>query len=198
MGGWPPEKNAAFTWYFYIRNKDGDLVTGAAARDAEISKDGGSFTNTDGTEAEIGEGLYSVALTATEMNADVVALICKTTTNKAKTAAQVIYTTTQQLDDLAVTVTRAVQPQQNIALSNIMFLMVDDTDHVTPKTGLTVTGERSIDAGAFAAVTGTIAEISDGIYQFDASAADMNGAFITFRFSGTAADDTFITFETTT
>ena len=87
-------------------------------------------------------------------------------------------------------------PTQNEALSNIEFLMVDSTDHVTPKTGLTVTGQRSIDGGAFGAVSGTIAEVSNGIYQFDALAADMNGGIITFRFSGTGADDTFLTIRT--
>ena len=93
-------------------------------------------------------------------------------------------------------IARAIGIQTNTAFSNIEFLMVDSTDHVTPKTGLSVTGERSIDGGAFAAVSGSIAEVSDGIYQFDALAADLNGTVITFRFSGTAADDTFITVKT--
>lgn len=95
-------------------------------------------------------------------------------------------------------VTRAIQPQINTAFNNIEFLMVDDDDHVTPKTGLTVSGHKSLDGGAFAVVAGTIAEVANGIYQFDASAADMNGAIVTFRFSATDADDTFITIKTTT
>jgi hypothetical protein len=81
------------------------------------------------------------------------------------------------------------------AMSNLEFLMVDSTTK-DPSTGLTVTGEKSIDGGAFAAVTGTIAEVGNGIYQFDASAADMNGEIITFRFSSAGADDTFITYKT--
>ena len=74
--------------------------------------------------------------------------------------------------------------------------MVDSTDHVTPETGLSPTVERSIDGGAFATGTNTPAEVSDGIYQYDASAADMNGAVITFRFSASGADDRFLTFTT--
>lgn len=90
-------------------------------------------------------------------------------------------------------IARAILPQTNQALSNLEFLMVDSTDHVTPETGLTVTGQRSIDGGAFAAVSGTIAEVGNGIYQFDAAAADVNGTITTFRFSATGADDTFLT-----
>lgn len=85
--------------------------------------------------------------------------------------------------------------KKNAALSNFEFLMVDSTDHVTPKTGLTVTGQRSIDGGAFAAVGGSIAEVANGIYQFDALAADTNGDLITWRFSAAAADDVFFTFK---
>ena len=74
--------------------------------------------------------------------------------------------------------------------------MVDSTDHITGKTGLTLTIERSIDGGAFSSGTGTAAEVSDGIYQYDASAADMNGSIITFKFTGTDADPTFLTVRT--
>jgi hypothetical protein len=92
------------------------------------------------------------------------------------------------IDDLAI--------KKNTAFSNFEFLMVLTSDHVTPATGKTVTGQRSIDGGAFAGVTGTIAEVSNGIYQFDALAADTNGDVITWRFSEGSSDDTFVTFKT--
>ena len=87
-------------------------------------------------------------------------------------------------------------PEINQAFSDIEFLMVLTSDHVTVATGLTVTGERSIDSGAFVTVSGTITEVSDGIYQFDALAADMNGGTITFRFSSGTADDSFVFIKT--
>lgn len=90
----------------------------------------------------------------------------------------------------------AILPVKNVALSNIEFEMVDATDFATPETGLTVSGTRSIDGGAFGAVTGTIAEVASGIYQLDASQADMNGTIITFRFTATGAADTFLTIRT--
>lgn len=86
--------------------------------------------------------------------------------------------------------------QKNATFNNFMFEMVLTSDHVTPATGLTVTGQRSIDAGSYANVTGTITEISNGTYQIDLTAADTNGDIITYRFSGTAADDTKITITT--
>ena len=87
--------------------------------------------------------------------------------------------------------------QANKALANIQFLMVDSTDHRTPKTGLTVTGYVSLDAAAFGATATSIAEVANGTYQYDAQAADMNGGTVTFRFTATGADDCFITFLTT-
>lgn len=96
----------------------------------------------------------------------------------------------------------AILPLQNAPLSNIEFLFVAASDHVTPVTGATgIAGSRSIDGGAFVAVSGSIAEVANGIYQFDAVAADMNGGIITFRFLATggtpgAPDDTFLTIVT--
>ena len=86
---------------------------------------------------------------------------------------------------------------KNQAYSNFEFLMVLASDHVTPATGLTVTGQRSIDGAAFGSTTGTIAEVSNGIYQIDFLAADTNGDVITYRFSSGTADDTFISVITT-
>ena len=97
----------------------------------------------------------------------------------------------------------AILPTQNAAFSNIGFLFVAASDHVTPVTGATgMAVTRSIDGGSFSSGTGTgPAEIGNGIYQYDASAADMNGGVITFRFTATggtpgAPDDRFLTIVT--
>lgn len=96
-------------------------------------------------------------------------------------------------------------PTQNAAFDDINFLFVDNTDHVTPVTGATgMSVDRSINSGAFSSGTGTgPTEISGavGMYQYDASAADMNGGVITFKFSATggtpnAPDDVFLTIVT--
>ena len=101
MAGWPPAKNAAFTWYFVIRDADGDLVASATALDVEFSVDGGVFADVAGTEVDEGQGFYSCPISAAEMNGDAIMLMCKTSTAGAKTAAQIIYTSTRQIDDLA-------------------------------------------------------------------------------------------------
>jgi hypothetical protein len=96
----------------------------------------------------------------------------------------------------AVAIANAVLPQKNVAFSDIYVNMVLSSDHVTASTGLTLGVTRSIDGGAFGAGTGTAAEISSGVYQYDASAADMNGSLIIFRFTGASSDDTFVVVRT--
>ncbi len=92
----------------------------------------------------------------------------------------------------------AILPPKNAAFADVEFLMVDSTDHVTPKTALTITATRSIDGGAFGAKdAGTIiAEVGNGVYQIDIAAADMNGKIITWRFTAAGADDRFLTIVT--
>lgn len=146
----------------------------------------GGFEGSDVTDilADTADMQPKLGAPAADVSADIAAV-------KAETAAILTDTGTTLpalIDDLAV--------KKNATFSNFEFLMVLTSDHITPATGLTVTGQRSIDGAAFAGVTGTIAEVSNGIYQFDAVAADTNGDVITWRFSSATADDTFVTFKT--
>lgn len=85
-------KNTAFRVYIPIWDADGDLVTGAAGLDSEVSKDGGSFADCTNEATEIGtSGIYYLDLTATEMNADAVVVIVKTSTSGAKTTPIILY-----------------------------------------------------------------------------------------------------------
>lgn len=79
----------------------------------------------------------------------------------------------------------------NTALNNFAFVMVDLTG--TPRTGLTVTAQRSIDGGAYAACTNSVVEISNGTYKINLSGTDLNGTVITLRFTATGAQDRLIT-----
>lgn len=103
MAGWPAKKNVSFLAVYPIYDNDGDPVSGAASLDTEVSIDGGTFTDATNEAAEIAtnSGLYKITLTLTEMNGDVIAIITKTSTSNAKTAVNVIYTSTRQIDDLA-------------------------------------------------------------------------------------------------
>lgn len=82
--------------------------------------------------------------------------------------------------------------KKNTALANFMFPMIDSADHVTLKTGLTVTGEVSIDGAAFGALTNSPAELASGVYKVDLAAADVNGTNIMLKFTATGGDTRLI------
>lgn len=100
-----PIKNTAFRAVFPILDADGDLVTGATALDSEVSKDQGTFADctNEATEIATNSGIYYLDLTATEMNADCVAVIVKTTSTGAKTTVLVLYP--EETGDINVDVT---------------------------------------------------------------------------------------------
>lgn len=91
-----------------------------------------------------------------------------------------------------------VRFRKNTAFSNFTFLMVDATDGYTPKTGLSITAERSLDGGAFGSCANSASEISNGFYKINLAAGDLNGDFVTLRFSGTGARTRTISFPTQT
>lgn len=99
-----PIKNTAYRATFPILDADGDLVTGATGLDSEVSKDAGAFTDctNEATEIATASGMYYVDLTSTEMNADTVAVIVKTSTVGAKTTVLVFYP--QEAGDIKVDV----------------------------------------------------------------------------------------------
>ncbi len=146
-----------------------------------------------GTGAIDADSIAANAITAVKIAANAI--------TAAKIATDAI-TSSQFAVSAAEKIRDEILPVTNVALPNIPFIFVAASDHVTPVTGATgVTGERSIDGGAYVGVSGTITEVSDGSYQFDALAADMNGGIITFKFSATggtpgAADDTFVSIVT--
>ena len=78
--------------------------------------------------------------------------------------------------------------QKNVALSGFVFFMADSADHVSPKTGLTVTAQRSIDGAAFGACANSVSEISAGFYTIDLADTDLNGDVVALKFTATGAD----------
>lgn len=92
--------------------------------------------------------------------------------------------------------TTRISPKKNTALSNFEFLMIDNTDHLTPKTGLTVAAQRSIDGAAFGNCANSVSELASGIYKINFANTDLNGDVITFKFTATGADPNYITIVT--
>jgi hypothetical protein len=77
---------------FPILDNTGALVTGAAGLDSEFSANGDTFTDCTNEATEIGStGMYYLLLTNSEMAANVVAVITKTSTTDAKTTPIVLY-----------------------------------------------------------------------------------------------------------
>jgi hypothetical protein len=66
------------------------------------------------------------------------------------------------------------------SLTPIPFLMIDSSDHITGKTGLSPTVTISKNGGAFAAPAGAVAAIGNGWYKLTPTAADTGtvGAFL--------------------
>ncbi len=81
--------------------------------------------------------------------------------------------------------------KKNTGGTTITFPMTDSTTHA-PLAGLTVTSQRSIDGGALAATTNSVAGISGGLYSLALSAADLNGTMITFVFTAASADTKYL------
>ncbi len=75
--------------------------------------------------------------------------------------------------------------------SRITFVMTDSTTHA-PKTGVTVTAQRSLDGGALAGCANSVSEIGSGLYTLVLAAADTNADELCYRFTGTSSDDLII------
>lgn len=94
-------KNATYRVTFPIFDADGDLVDTAAGLDSEVSKDAGAWADCTNEATEIGtSGIYYLDLIDSEMNADTVAVIVKTSTSGAKTTPIVIYTSSADIEDV--------------------------------------------------------------------------------------------------
>jgi hypothetical protein len=78
--------------------------------------------------------------------------------------------------------------KKNVALSGVTFLMTDTSG--TPKTGLSVTAQRTIDGGTLGACANAVTELSGGLYIINLASSDLNGTWITFLFTGSGAAPT--------
>lgn len=121
-----PRKNTAYRVTFPIFDNTGALVTGAAGLDSEVSKDGGTFADctNEATEIATASGIYYLDLTASEMNADTVAVIVKTSTTDAKTTPMIFYP--EEAGDIRVNVAQVGGTTQTAGDLAAMITAVDD------------------------------------------------------------------------
>jgi len=76
--------------------------------------------------------------------------------------------------------------RKNTAGQNIYFAMVNATTGAALP-GATVTAVRSIDGAASGAATGTVSDMTNGLYRLALTAADTNGDYIGYFFTATNA-----------
>jgi len=98
-----PIKNTAYRAYFGIFKNDGTLITGATGLDSEVSKDGATFADCTNEATEISQGLYYLDLSSTEMNADSVLVVVKSTSTGAVPVVLSLYP--EETGDINVDVT---------------------------------------------------------------------------------------------
>jgi hypothetical protein len=149
------------------------------------SKDGAVFATITPTVTERGSGWYNLALTTshTDTLGDLVLHIVAIGADPSDLSCRIVQHTPSGI-------------KKNTLLNNFMVLLVDSTDHITPKTGRTVTAERSIDGGAFGACSNSVSEVSNGMYKTNLSATDLNGDIVTLKFTALDTDARLLTIVT--
>ena len=81
-------------------------------------------------------------------------------------------------------------------MAGFPFLLVASSDHVTGKTGATVTATRSLDGAAFAATANSATEVGSGIYKIDLASSDLDADTVVLKFTATDADTRYVTIVT--
>lgn len=176
-----PKKNTAFRVIFPIFDADGDLVTGATGLDSEVSKDQGTFADCTNEAIEIAtaSGMYYLDLTSTEMNADCVAVIVKTTSSGAKTTPIVLYP--QEAGDIPVDI-QSISGDATAADNAESFFDgtgYAGTNNVIPTVSSVATGgitSSSFAAGAINAAAIASDAITDAKVASDVTIASVTGA----------------------
>jgi hypothetical protein len=170
-----------------LMTNSSDHVTGRVGGTLTVlaSKDGGAFASISPTVTERGYGWYNLALTTSHLDTlgDLAIHITSESADPVDLFCRVVSHTPSGI-------------KKNTALNNFMFLLVDSTDHVTPKTGRTVNAERSIDGGAFGACANSVSEVANGMYKLNLATTDLNGDIVTLRFTASATDARLLTIVT--
>lgn len=195
-----PQKNVAFRVTFLINDSNGDPATGAASLDSEVSKDAGAFADCTNEASEIGQGLYSLDLTATEMNADTVVVVVK---SDQKQTSIVMYP--EEAGDIRV---NATQIEGSNATDQIRDAILDDATRfsggnidaaissrlasadITLSSGEVTVGTSNDKTGY--EISGSINTL-DGLNDFDPSADSVTVDTVNdktgYRLSATGVDD---------
>ena len=167
----PPKKNAAFNLGLTLYKNDGTLIANPGTLTAKISKDFGDYADIGTTSKEDSTyGQIKLALTATEMNADVVMIYVVDNTSGCVPFTATIYTAANLMDDIK-TDTAAILADTGtdgvvLAADAITAAKIADdafsSEHfATGCISADAVADGTIDAGALAADCITSAKIAD-------------------------------------
>lgn len=197
LGDFAEDATARFMWNSSGAN--GASITRTVNGTISVYKDGGTTQSTAGiTDTEDYDGLTGVHYCEIDLSADAfyaagadysVVLSGATIDGQTVNAVLAEFSIENRFHPLDA-------PLKNAVLADIPFYMVDNSDHVTPETGLSVTAEMSQDGGSFEAVNGSVTEVGSGVYHLDASAEDMNADYVLFKFTAAGADAVLVGIKT--
>jgi hypothetical protein len=87
----------------------------------------------------------------------------------------------------------AIDILKGASTTPLVFLMIDSSDHITGKTGLSPTVTLSKNGGSFGSPSGSVTEIANGWYKVAGNATDSNTAGpLVLHATGSGADPTDI------
>jgi len=161
----PPKKNTAFNLGLCLYKSDGTFIANPGTITAKISKDFGDYADV-GTVSEEDStyGQIKLALTNTEMNADVVMLYVVDNTSGCVPFTQTIYTATALLDDIK-TDTAAILADtgtDGVIVGALNAAAVTDTEDAV----WDALRSAHTDAGSFGDVD-TTADVADAVWDED-------------------------------
>jgi len=191
-----PKKNVEYTLVFPIYKTDGTLITSAAGLDSEIYIDGAAVADCSNEATEIGQGVYYLVLTATEMTCNSAAVIVKT--SSADAVRPVFALAPEEAGDIRANVTQINSDAALIAKfaaavgGNLVGTLTGSQTGTTLTASTPAAATADLYNGRFllmlsGGLAGKATKITD--YAFD----DPNGVFTVDSLgSGPTAGDTFL------
>lgn len=172
-----------------------------ATGDVKISIDGGAVANTTNLPTAVSGGhWWKLTLTVAETTGGILGVEIVDAATKAVEDQGLDFFTFGNASAYDAKDIFSANPsgiKKNTAIANYLFRMSDSATG-DPKTGLTVTVQRTLDGAAFANATNTPAtEIASGWYKISLAAGDLNGDTVGLKFTATGAKqlDQFILTE---
>ena len=161
-----------------------------------ISKTGATFiASFNSTATEVGNGVYYVQLNTGDV--DTVGdlafhITAYPTADPVDFCDQV---NPHIVGDLAIdsggNIAITSNVKTNVLSNGFSFVMLNSTTG-NPQPGLTVSGQRAIDGGAFASTINAPTEISGGSYTINLTSADVNGRHVMLLFTAIGANPQFL------